>query len=416
MRVVAYDNDHLEGSKRGVSPDVEVKVIGPQGQGRQLTAHYRRLRDALLPALASFLTDDMLPAASTPGMTRWVSEARERLTPARALQEAQWKGQEATGLDAQLMTDVLDSSARLFRFTLTTWEAGSNRRITDSDAQAFIDLHGESVAAIERAVLAFDQLLQQAAMGELAKNLEQLAEQAQQLANISENAEAAELLARLDQLERMLAEFSQLAEQLSEGSLQEYLNPRMEEAMNMVDEIRKAISEGRLDDARDMMQQMAEQLQQMSETMNSRMASQQQGEDELGEQFDQTMEELKQLEQEQQDLADRLQQAREEMGQGVDDLMELWGKVDALAERARARSGDVVEGVGDGVGWRADSIRWFDRLAQRTAGIQDAVRARNAPGALERSCPAPARVRARSASPAWRARARWGGRRPRGRL
>ena len=93
MRVVAYDNDHLEGSKRGESPEVEMKVVGPRGQGRMLTAHYRRLRDALLPSLAAFLTDPMLPAASPRGMTAWVGKARERLTPARELHGAGGRAQ-----------------------------------------------------------------------------------------------------------------------------------------------------------------------------------------------------------------------------------------------------------------------------------------------------------------------------------
>ena len=71
LRVVAYDNDRLEGSKRGVSPEVEVKVVGPKGYGQMLTAHYKRLRDALVDSLAAFLVEPVPPTRSTEGMVAW---------------------------------------------------------------------------------------------------------------------------------------------------------------------------------------------------------------------------------------------------------------------------------------------------------------------------------------------------------
>ena len=57
--------------------------------------------------------------------------------------------------------------------------------------------------------------------------------------------------ARLDQLERLMGRMAELAKRLDEGSLKEFVNSRSEEARSVMDEIRKAVAEGRLDDARE---------------------------------------------------------------------------------------------------------------------------------------------------------------------
>ena len=384
LRVVAYDNDRLEGSKRGVSPEVEVKVVGPKGYGQMLTAHYKRLRDALVDSLAAFLVEPVPPARSTEGMVAWVSSARKRVTPIRELQEAQWKGQEATGIDAEVLSSVFEASGELFRFVLTTWEPGANRRVTPGDEAAFADLHAALIEAEERAIVVLDQLVVQSARARVAQALSEISKQADQLAELSENAEAGELLARLDQLERMLQSFSQMAAELGEGSLKEFLNPRLDEVQSLTEQIRDAIAEGRLDEARDLLEQLSQQLQEMSEAANGQMSGQQQEEDALREQFEQTQADLAELQEEQEALADELEQAREEMGDGVDELMELWNRLDRLSEEALSEASSVVSRVGDGEGWLSDSIRRFENLKEALSGVRDAIRARNAEAALER--------------------------------
>lgn len=384
LRVVAYDNDQLEGSKRGVSTEVEMKVVGPKGYGQMLTAHYKRLRDALVDSVAGFLVEPVPPAESRADMIAWVSTARERITPVRELQEAQWRGHEATGIDAQVLSSVFESSGELFRFVLTTWEPGSNRRVTNGDLESFAALHAELIEAEERAIVVLDQLVVQTARAQVAQAVEDLAQQAQQLAAMAEDAEAGELLARLDQLERMLQSVSQMVSELSEGSLKEFLNPRLDELKSLSDEIREAIAEGRMDDAREMLQQLAQQLQEMSESANGQMSGQQEQEDQLQQQFEQTQADLEELQEQQEELADELEEAREEMGDSLDELMELWARLDTLSEEALTEAGAVVTRVGDGQGWLIDSIRRFEGLKEAVTGVRDAVRARNAEAALER--------------------------------
>ena len=84
---------------------------------------------------------------------------------------------------------------------------------------------------------------------------------------------AGELLARLDQLERMLQSFSQMAAELGEGSLKEFLNPRLDEVQSLTERIRDAIAEERLDEARDLLEQLSQQLQEMSEAATKMWAA-----------------------------------------------------------------------------------------------------------------------------------------------
>ncbi len=414
MRVVAYDNDLMGGTKKGESTEVEVTVQGARGRGRALTQTIERLRDELLDALADTVVEPVPPARSAEGMTAWVGTARERFVPIQEIAQEQWGlAERPDAMHAALVTTVLSDSARLFRFTLTTWEPGSGRRVTEGDLASFTRMHGEVVASTERAIFVLDQMLRQAAMGELARELQTIATESAELAAMTENLEAAEILARLDQLERLMSRMNRLAQKLDEGQMREFVNSRTAEAMNLMEAIRTAVSEGRMDDARAMLEELASRLQSMSETLNDNLAQQQQGEDELGEAFDQAMKDLSALKQDQETLADELAQVREQHGGAVagvleaqlldlrrvvevqvhvaeqvglaegqvgavDEQLALWKELDSLAERAGGRSERVVEAVGFGEGWRRDTITRTEKLREGVAGIQDAVKGRDA--------------------------------------
>jgi hypothetical protein len=383
LRVAAYDNDLQGGSKRGVSAEVEVTVLGPQGRGRQLRQQAERLRNLMLDALAESLVESVPPARGELGMTRWAASARERLQPIQQVRREIWGDARASGLQAELVDEVLEDGARLFRFTLTTWEPGSGRRVTDGDVAAFARMHAEHIDGLERGIYVLDQMLQQVAQRELAQQLQAMANEAGELAEMAQNLEAPEILARLDQLERLMSRMSQLASKLDEGSLKEFVNARSDEARSLMDEIRKAVAEGRMDDARDMLDDLAQRLQQMSENIQDSQAQRQQGEDELGEAFDEAMDELEKLADDQDALAEELAEAREKLGGGVDAQIALWREVDKLSRQAEDSGAEMPRAAGDGTGFRAESVRWFERLAAGTSRVRDAVSAREPLRALE---------------------------------
>ena len=383
LKVVAYDNDVAGGNKRGESAEFEVTALGPRGRGQRLAGQLEALRDAMLPVLATFLVEEVPPGESVAEVRRWATQARGLYEPVRELAEAGVGGPPGT-LQGDLVAGVLESGARLIRFSGTTWDPASTRRVTDGDVVRFADLHGEAVVALEKAIYIIDSLLVSAALSEVAAAAEDLAAEAQDLASQAADMEAAEILARLDKLDRTMAELARKAERVNEGALQEFLNGRLDDTKNLMEEIRKAVAEGRMDDAREMLEQLAEQVQQMAEGINDRMAAGQSGEDQLGEAAKKAMDDLEQLEADQRTLAEELEEKRQTLGEEFQEQLELWNRLHALAQEAAERGRGAVEATGDGLGWRGESVRSMETLSERTGGIADAVRARDLDRSAER--------------------------------
>jgi hypothetical protein len=385
LRVVAYDNDWMAGGKRGESVGVEVEVLGPQAQGRRLANYIRELRDAMLPILADFLVEDTPPASTGPGMLRWAETARGRFEPVRELMKRQWGDETPSSIDGQVVEEVMESAARLIRFTITTYDPTSGRKTTIRDDETFTDLHAAQIESLEKAIYLLDTMMRQAGLAQLARQAANLAAEAQELKEFADTEpEAAELLARLDQLQRLMAQLAAAASQLDEGQLREFVNARLDEAGSMMDEIRKAIAEGRMEEAREMLKRLSESLQQMAEGLNTQMSQQQEGDDQMAEAYKQLMKDLEQLEADQEALAEQLAQARQQEDNRSSEQAELWDQVLELALAADAAAHDAVTASGDGEGWRSSSVARMSRFTESTAGVLDAVRARDAEASIER--------------------------------
>jgi hypothetical protein len=385
MRVVAYDNDWMAGGKRGESTVVQMTVLGPRAQGQRLANYVKDLRDAMVLVLADFLVEPVPPSRSNEGMLRWAEQTRKRYDPIRDLVKRQYGDDAPSSVDGQKVSDVLESGARLIRFTVTTYDPASGRRITDRDQQTFIDLHAEQIDELEQAIFLLDMMVQRVGLQELASQAAELAREARELQEFSEtDPTAAALLARLDQLQRLLGSLERASQKLDEGSLREFVNSRSDEAENLISQIREAIAEGRMEDAQAMLDQLAEQMEQLSEGLGEQMNGQQQGDDEMREQFEQLMDELEELSEQQQELAEELAEARQQEGDQAAELAQAWEEILALAESAERSARDALEASGDGAGWRIASVSRMTRFQETTSGVLDAVRARDAAATLVR--------------------------------
>ncbi|MCB9777428.1 MAG: DUF4175 family protein [Alphaproteobacteria bacterium] len=393
LRIVARDNDGTASGadgtpgKEAMSAEIPLEVVGPRSAGKQHARYYRALRDAMVLALADFLVEsDDLPIANDPqAMQRWVADARTRFDDIEALYDKQYSGQQADTLDGDHVRGVLEDAARLLRFTMTTFDPSTSRRVTMTDLETFDTLHDKQIDSLERAIYVLDKVIQAAAWADAGEVAQEVAQEARELADLAQDAEAAELLAALDQLERLMSKLAQTAAQLGEGQLKEFLNREIQQSALVMDEIRKAIAEGRMDDARKMLEALAEQLDQMSNSMQEQMASGKQQADEAMQKLDETMSALEQLEQQQRDLAQEIGQAQQSEGSEFQEQLELWAELDRLAGQLVTQGGQAVSAAGDGEGWRVESIRRAENVERHAQGVQDAVRARDPATGLERS-------------------------------
>ena len=386
LRVVAYDNDWMAGGKRGESIEMTVDVLGPQAQGRRLNTYIRELRDAMVLVLADYLVEDVPPSTSAPGMLRWAEGARKRYDPIREIMQRQWGDSTPSSIDGQRVSEVMESGARLIRFTVTTYSPGENGRANDQDVATFASLHAEHIEVLEQTIYLLDTMVRRVGLAEVAERAAEVAQEAQELREFAEtNPDAAALMARLDQLERLMASLARAAEKLDEGSLKEFVNARLDESRNLMDAIRKAIAEGDLELAQRLLQQLADSLQQMSEGVGNQMSQGQQADDEMAQKMEQLMEDMSALAEEQESLAEQLAEARSKEGNKAAEQAKAWEEVQRLAERAAQASRTATESAGDGAGWRTSSVDRLQRLQDSTDELLDAVRARDARATLERA-------------------------------
>ncbi len=386
LRVVAIDTDQTSGGNRGVSPAMQLEVLGPQQVGARLERYFVELRDALVLVLADFLVEESsLPIANDPAaMVRWVESARLRFDPVQEVMKRQWGDEAPSTAEGEAVRAVISDAAVLFRFTLTAFEVGSGRRVTMADLETFDRLHAQEIVNIEEAVLTLDRVLQSLAMDEVVKAANQLGREAQALAELAQDADASEILARLDQMERMMERLALASERLAEGQLREFLNARLDAGVALVDQIRQALAEGRMEDARAMLEELSRQVQQMAEGLQDQFNQAQEQQDQLGEQMKETIEQLRKLEQEQRAAADKLEQAKKEQGGEFQKQVEAWTRLDELADQALAQASGAVEAAGDGRGWRSDSIRRLEQTRETVSGLRDSVRAREVESSMER--------------------------------
>lgn len=384
LRVVAVDNDRAEGGNRGESEALTVTVLGPRGYGRNLTAHYERLLDAMLMALADFLEEPVPPVSTRPALVRWAGTAAERFDPVRRIMEDQWGDAPSSGIDGMLVADVLEASASLFRFTLTTFDrevGAAGQQPVAGDIKTFGNLHAATVVELETASFVLDTMIREVGVSELTRMARKTADSARDAADEAQSTDdASELNARLDRLARQMNQLRKAASDLSDEALRDFTNSTLDQAGGLMDEIRKALSENRLDEARRMMEGLAEQLAQFAESLEERQQRGSDEADDMQERFEALMEDLDALSAQQDAQAEELAAMQEEFGASFGERMDLWRALDGLADRLQAATLEARNHTRDGRGWRPFTLVRLEELAALGAGVRDSVRGRDAQG------------------------------------
>jgi hypothetical protein len=388
LRVVAVDNDRLSGGNRGESEPLVLEVLGPRGYGKNLTRYHEKLRDVLLDALADFLEEPVPPAESREAMIAWAAAAPARLDPVKAVIEEQWGSYGSSGLDGELTRDVFEASARLFRFTLTTFDrpvGASGRQLVRSDLDTFAELHEGAVVTLETAAFVIDSMLREVGVAELARQAKTVAQTAEGLSAQAQEADDPDaLLAALDRLARQLAQLQKTAAQLSDDALSAFANSSLEQASGLMDEVRSAIARGEMETAKAMLETLADQLAQFAESLDERQQRAEEQDSELGERFKALMEDLESLAEDQEMLATELAQAQEALGSDFAERMGLWAQLDPLSVAFKASGQAALSGVGDGRAWPSYIIRQITDLSGLASGSRDSVMARDVDGATRR--------------------------------
>lgn len=334
LELAATDNDTVSGAKVGVSRAVELVVLGSRGVDARAEAALNDLVVAMVGVLADHL-EEPFPVGTTVGeLADWAPVVAERYESLKEVVDREWPRMREGGLERTVLEKALEAGGEVVRFAAITFESGSEQAVAVTDLAELGELRKGAIVALEDAILAMDRMLRMRALREaveVTERMESIGEELEELL-AQENPDSLELLAKLEQLQAMLKELSEAAAKLDDGGLKEFLNARENETRSLMEEVRKAIQAGEMEEARELMQRLARQLQQTAEGVRDTLERQKGEGDQTMEQAQALQEELEQLEQEQRALQEEVQKLQEEEGQdAADEVARLWEEIAAEA-------------------------------------------------------------------------------------
>ncbi|MFT4625461.1 MAG: hypothetical protein ACI8PZ_004129, partial [Myxococcota bacterium] len=368
--VEAWDNDTWSGSKAGRSRAVELVVLGAGGLERRSAARQKELVRALVPVLAPMLTDPWPPGDSGRALATWGEEVGRRYEPLLALLGVFLADGGQTTTEARLLRHVVDAGQGLIRYTQVAFEPDSVAVPSPESLQTVSELREDAVVELESALVTLVRMERNRALSDLVERTESAGSIAEELESMlaRDDADAQALLSRLEQLEQLVMELAQIASQLQQGGLQEFVNSRTTEIGSLVEEIRKAIAEGDLEEAAELMSRMARQLEELERGVKENLAQQSSEADESMAAANELIEELEALEEEQRALQEQVQQLREQQDEAFrDEAADLWKQVDAEAEQVVARGRDWRDGV-------TEAERAFHEVQRAESAVEDSER------------------------------------------
>ena len=379
LRVGAADNDAIAGSKVGWSSPIEVEVLGPRGRAARDERLRIALRDALVTALAVYVLEPVPGVEDGAAAGAWV----ERVDGAyadfdRARVELPSDG--FPTFDTRVVGRVMDA-----RRALASAASGLGRTASVRDLAGLAEAQGAHLTTLENAILALDQALRMAAVASVAELVGALADEAKELDADLHALSAAQARARLDQLERQLTQLDARAERLDEGTLKEFVAERAGQARTLASEIRKALAEGRDEDAKELMSRLAEQLEAMRRDLQEMQSRGQKSQDDSAQAMKELQAELESLQLDQGALRARTEQARDAYGANLDAAVAAWTEIEQLAV---ALSDAVRAAERERTAFRAANYAnraALDDARTETDGLRDSVRARDLRTAHERA-------------------------------
>ncbi len=385
LRLVAYDNQAPIGQeaspnegepfgKRGESPPIEVQILTPQMSADQMKQLNQQLRDALVLILADYLVE-AVPTEYT--VLAWSKKAMKRYDAIREITDEAWSEGWPTYLSAELVANIYSDSASLFRFVRTTYSSESLGEPTPEDSTFFTDSYTTHIGQLEQAIYIIDRMLRQVAFREVEQASKKLTRSSDRFANMDVSEKSAqELMNALSRINRDLEQIEASVEELGGYSIKDFVEERHDELARMEAVIRNQLAADNTTEARDSTEQFSESVRQFAEGVSEMLERMKAEEDELEQEMESLIEKLEELDAKQQAKREELQQARQD-DPFAGELADLWSKIETQAIIADSASGRLVDGLGDGRGFRYGTMRSIERLDSEMTALKGAAITRN---------------------------------------
>jgi len=378
LRIQAWDNDEVSGSKSGDSRAIRIKVLGPKASSRRMMRLWRELRDALLDMLAEHVTDPDPPASTQSDLLAWAGEAAARLDPVDALVDQYWDAFQSDTVEALIVDEVRRVSGSLLRFAQSISDARQNEPIRPADLASLAELREELIERTEQAILMLDQMVRYQALAKLNQLAQSMAEQGDALE--SRNAQGArigEVLGRLDTLEHQAELLRAAAEDFNGGDLSEFIERSLDDAERLMERMREQVAEDDEAGARSRVPQLAENLRMMAAGVDHMQRQMEAEGEEMANLIEELKKELERLEGEERALQERTAAAREQHGAGQNSIADLWKRADALVADAAAKTRGVASEMDTERGFSPQELATANQGADQVARLQQAIGGRD---------------------------------------
>ncbi len=380
LRVVAWDNDAVTGSKAGRSTAFRVRVLGPRGQNARRRRVVQELRDALLLVLADHLEDPWPVGPERVALRSWGASAARRMDPVEQLVEDAWQGYEPEGFEGTIIDAVRRSQASLVGFLNVLGPSGAD--VPQRDLDTLAGLRDELIGDVEQGVLTLDEVVRQIAKSTLVERVKGLEDAADRLETLRD-AEPRQVLSRLDRLGRQLEQVERAATMLGDSSLAHFTHYRVRDVEHLMEAVRQAHSASRTEQGRIYQDRLVRELRSFAEQFGQLQQRQRELEEESAKRLQALREELVSLLGGQNELLTKLLEAVQQAG---DPSQALSGRWDKLAAQAADLS-QVLLGLGETMmaheGRPASEWRLAQQASADAQHLSEALAARDLGRALE---------------------------------
>lgn len=386
LDIAAWDNDAISGSKVGRSHTIEIVVLGKNGLDAAADARQLQLRTLMIEALAPFLVEPWPPGTTSGAMAAWGKTAGDRYRPITSWFETTWGDRHPRSrqeqLEVKLQGNVTAEGAKLVTFTQVAFNPGSAEAAKADDVATAEKMRDDAIVGLENAILLLDRMIQAAALERVQETAKTLGEVAREVkASLHDDMSAQEMLTRLDKMARTLKELDELASKLGESGLKEFVNQRDQEMTSLMDQIRTAIAEGRMDDAKAMMERLADQLDELAKGVEEQTQAHQQQESDEAKRAKELVSKLDSLEKEQRELQRQTQEISDKGDQaGAERAAKAWEELDQMALDHVASAEAYRTGL-DAAKRVFNEVERAQNGVARSSHLKDAIAARDLRGA-----------------------------------
>ena len=267
-----------------------------------------------------------------------------------------------------IIANIYADSASLFRFVRTTYSAESLGEPTPEDIEFFGASYTAHIAQLEQAIYIIDRMLRQVAFREVEQASKKLTRSSDRFASMDTSDKSTqELMNALSRITRDLQKIEESVEELGGYSIKEFVEERHDELSRMERVIRNQLAADQTSEARESTEQFSESVRQFAEGVSEILERMKAEEDELEQEMESLIEKLEEL--------DAKQQAKRRNSSRLVKTIRLpvnWQTCSQIEAQCvtDSASGRLVDGVGDGRGFRYGTIRSIERLDSEMTALK----------------------------------------------